>query len=48
MEFQSGKQAARGVIALLLAMFAAGAAFARGGGGCLEQGTPVLTPAGCR
>ena len=46
MDSRIGKRAARGVIALLLALFAAGAAFARGGGGCLEQGTPVLTPSG--
>ena len=27
-------------------MAAAGTAYARGGGGCLEEGTPILTPAG--
>jgi len=33
-------------LALALAVLPAGQALARGGGGCLEEGTPVLTPHG--
>jgi predicted lipid-binding transport protein (Tim44 family)/uncharacterized membrane protein YgcG len=35
-----------GGLALLLTLLLAGEALARGGGGCLEEGTPVLTPDG--
>ena len=46
MDSRTGKKRAAGVVALVAAALAAGAAFARGGGGCLEEGTPVLTPSG--
>jgi hypothetical protein len=34
------------LVAGVLSVLTAGEALARGGGGCLEEGTPVLTPAG--
>src|SRR5512137_531155 len=34
------------LVAILLVFLFSTAAFARGGGGCLAKGTPIMTPAG--